>query len=171
MSFLMSNFSQARHIYIQFYDFLFLHTEFIQLSTKLEKFNERNKKQVRIFALTNLGVYNLLEESFFKKSFSSRMKRFIPFEKIRAVSVSRMGYEFTIHVPEEYDYRFKSDDFREQILIQMADLCYKRNKQRLGFFYVDDFSLESSTTTKLDIKKTPKVSRYPSGEPSVNILI
>ncbi len=136
-------------------------TEYVVLSSMIEKFNERYKKQTRIFMLTNFAVYNILEKSFFKKSFNSRVKRVIPLEKIFAVSVSRFGNEFTIHIPDEYDYRFLSLDFREQIL---QNLCAQYNKQtnkRLGFFYIDEFTLESWTTTKLDIKKTPKIVRTP----------
>lgn len=34
------------------------------------------------------------------------IKRKIDIEKIKAVTVSKIGTEFIIHVPEEYDYRF-----------------------------------------------------------------
>jgi serum/glucocorticoid-regulated kinase 2 len=47
---------------------------------------------------------------------SVRIKRKIPLWKMFAVTVSRFGYEFVIHVPDEYDYRFRSEDFRERIL-------------------------------------------------------
>ena len=45
----------------------------------------------------------------FAKLLSSlRIKRKISLAAIYALTVSRFGYEFTIHVPNEYDYRFSS---------------------------------------------------------------
>lgn len=35
----------------------------------------------------------------------SAIKRKIDVDKIKAITVSRIGTEFVIHVPEEYDYR------------------------------------------------------------------
>jgi hypothetical protein len=55
--------------------------------------------------LTNFGIYNLLLKSPLNP-FSSRIKRFIPLGKISAVSVARFSQEFTLHVPDEYDYRY-----------------------------------------------------------------
>lgn len=40
------------------------------------------------------------------------IKRKIPLEKIRAITVGRIGTEFVLHIPEEYDYRYASPDKR-----------------------------------------------------------
>ena len=40
------------------------------------------------------------------QSANPAIKRKIDVDKIRALTVSRIGTEFVIHVPEEYDYRY-----------------------------------------------------------------
>jgi serum/glucocorticoid-regulated kinase 2 len=77
------------------------------------KYNYKNKKQERIIVITNFNLYNLkvpdVFNNFIAKLFSSAiMRRKIPLQKIAAVTVSRQGFEFVIHVPEEYDYRYCS---------------------------------------------------------------
>ena len=42
---------------------------------------------------------------------SLKIKRKIPLSKIHSVTVSRLGYEFVIHVEDEYDYRFSCEKF------------------------------------------------------------
>jgi len=38
------------------------------------------------------------------------VKRRIGVEELAGITVSKMGQEFVIHVPKEYDYRFSSPD-------------------------------------------------------------
>lgn len=38
------------------------------------------------------------------------IKRKIPYTKIKAITLSSIGTEFVIHVPDEYDYRYSSYD-------------------------------------------------------------
>lgn len=40
----------------------------------------------------------------------TEIKRKIPANKVVALTVSKVGTEFVIHVPEEYDYRYASFD-------------------------------------------------------------
>ena len=42
---------------------------------------------------------------------SLKIKRKIILSKINSVTISRLGYEFVIHVEEEYDYRFSCEKF------------------------------------------------------------
>ncbi len=110
------------------------------LSSSTYKFNHVDKKQQRILVITNKNILNITPQKFinniFAKMISSvRIKRKIPLYKIFAVTVSRFGYEFVIHVPDEYDYRFRSDDFRERILECLCDAYLSFNKKKLGFFY------------------------------------
>jgi len=37
--------------------------------------------------------------------FNSAIKRKIEIEKVKAIIVSKIGTEFVVHVPSEYDYR------------------------------------------------------------------
>jgi len=38
------------------------------------------------------------------------VKRKIPLSRIKAITISSVGTEFVLHVPEEYDYRYSSYD-------------------------------------------------------------
>lgn len=48
------------------------------------------------------------------------IKRKIPLSKLYAVTISRVSYEFVLHVPEEYDYRFKSQEHRDLLILYMT---------------------------------------------------
>ena len=87
--------------------------EIIYLSIPIFKYNYKNKKQERIIVITNLNLFNLkvpdVFNNFIAKLFSSAiMRRKIPLQKISAITLSRYGFEFVIHVPDEYDYRYCS---------------------------------------------------------------
>lgn len=41
------------------------------------------------------------------------IKRKIPIKKITALTISTLGDEFVIHVPDEYDYRFSAPEKRD----------------------------------------------------------
>ncbi len=53
--------------------------------------------------LTNKAVYNLLPSAY------GKCKRRIALDSIASVTASSISNEFVLHVPEEYDYRFKSE--------------------------------------------------------------
>jgi len=40
-----------------------------------------------------------------------KIRRKIDISKIKAITISRLGYEFVVHVPSEYDYRYSSEKF------------------------------------------------------------
>jgi serum/glucocorticoid-regulated kinase 2 len=65
--------------------------------------------------VTNLGVYNLKGNSI-KYIYYSAIRRKIDIDKIKAITISRIGTEFVLHVPEEYDYRYASSDKRDKII-------------------------------------------------------
>lgn len=65
--------------------------------------------------ITSKGIYNLSKTSFITLIYFdlillclSEIKRKIPSNKIAALTISKVGSEFVIHVPEEYDYRYAS---------------------------------------------------------------
>ena len=64
--------------------------------------------------ITNKAIYNLSKTStitFFKLFFFFlEIKRKIPSSKVQGITVSKVGSEFVIHVPDEYDYRYASFD-------------------------------------------------------------
>jgi len=57
--------------------------------------------------VTNKYVYNLSKNT---------IKRKIKTTSVSGVTLSKMGSEFVLHVPEEYDYRYSSFDKRDKIL-------------------------------------------------------
>jgi len=92
------------------------------LSTKLHKYNQRNKRQARGLIITNKAVYNVSKQGMIMSLLSSSytVKRKIDIGKISGLTVSEMSSEFVIHVKEEYDYRYSSSERREQILLMIT---------------------------------------------------
>lgn len=83
------------------------HSETILMSCPIFKFNDYKKKQERGLLITNAAVYNLK---------GSEVKRRIDADRIEAISFSKIGTEFILHVPSEYDYRYSSTDLRDRII-------------------------------------------------------
>ena len=89
--------------------------EVVLLSSKVYKYNDAGKQQERVILVTNFAIYNLLPANMVSSfmqilNSSARVKRKISLDKIHAVTISRFGFEFVLHVPSEYDYRFSSID-------------------------------------------------------------
>jgi len=68
--------------------------------------------------LTNKFIYNISKLS---------IKRKISTSKIQAITVSKMGNEFVIHVPDEYDYRYSHPDKRDKIVFIVCKLYQALN--------------------------------------------
>jgi len=122
-------------------------TEDILLSTKILKINEQQKKQKRIFLLTTRNIYNLSPHMY-------RIKRKISITKIHAVTCSKVGNEFVIHVPEEYDYRYTHADKRDTIILYLS-ILYERIHpgEQFHVHYRDEINLEPYTTRERDKEK------------------
>lgn len=54
--------------------------------------------------ITSKGVYGMSKKT---------LKRKIPITKVAGLTVSKIGSEFILHVPDEYDYRYSSFDRRD----------------------------------------------------------
>lgn len=129
--------------------------EKILLSCTLFKFNRKGKRQERNFMLTTKAIYNLSKTS---------IKRRIEVSKVQGVTVSKMGSEFIIHVPDEYDYRYSSFDKRDRLLeLVVKAYCNVNKGSLLHFYYKDEISLEKYCTTQPDRKKG--ISRMPTDSP------
>jgi len=68
------------------------------------------------------------------------IKRRIPYTDISGITVSKLGGEFVIHVPSEYDYRFSSPDYKELIFQKIAR-GYGEKSKKLAFWFKDDLNL------------------------------
>eukprot|EP01083_Nonionella_stella_P230725 815315_1 len=79
--------------------------EEVLMSDSVVKINKRGKEQKRIMLVTNLAMYNVTSMT---RISGYVCRRRIKLESIRSISVSQCSNEFVVHVPEEYDYRFKS---------------------------------------------------------------
>lgn len=75
--------------------------EVVYFSDLLVKINKRNREQLRALLITDKAIYNLTTDF-------TKCKRRIPLEEVNSISVSNISHEFVVHVPSEYDYRFKS---------------------------------------------------------------
>jgi hypothetical protein len=92
--------------------------------------------------ITNQNVYNLkipdAFNNFFGKIFSSAiLRRKIPLKKIFALTLSKTSFEFVIHVPEEYDYRYSSPDkliFVSFLFITSSSFWIAKKKYLYNFF-------------------------------------
>ena len=125
------------------------------LSAKLVKINHVNKKQERIILLTNKNLYNILPSETFMGLFS-RIKRRIPYSNVIAMTVSRFGSEFVVHVEKEHDYRFSSPNLKLKIVETLVECYCNFHKKKMALYYYDDLSLEQYTTTINDVDKNKK---------------
>lgn len=72
-----------------------------------------------------------------------------------------MGSEFVVHVPEEYDYRYSTSDYRDQAVLSIIKAYCTQNKGvSIPVFYKDEVTLTAYTTTKIDKKKG--INRLPT---------
>ena len=89
--------------------------ERILYSAKVLKINKKGREQRRILLITDKALYNL------KINKICSCQRRISFDIIESISTSLISNEFTIHCPQEYDYRYKSND-KDRITILLAQL-------------------------------------------------
>jgi hypothetical protein len=101
--------------------------------------------------VTNKNLYNLLPQSIISGIFGGRIKRRIPYNAITAVTVSRFGPEFVIHVEKEHDYRFSSQNLKMKIVENICRGFCSFLKKKLPLYYYDDMTLEAYTTTLTDL--------------------
>ncbi|EGR30805.1 protein kinase domain protein [Ichthyophthirius multifiliis] len=130
--------------------------EKILLSCQIFKFNDYKKRQERNFCVTTHAIYNLDGMS---------IKRKIDMSKVQALTVSTLGTEFVVHVPDEYDYRYASNDKRDVIIMNIVKAYNLRCNKKMECFFKEDVSLFNYATTKDDKKK--KMNRMPQDEPKL----
>jgi len=118
--------------------------EKVQLSQALIKINRKGKEQQRVMLITDKAIYNLMPRDL------SKCRRRIRLENVASATFSRSSCEFAIHVPEEYDYRFKSTSrqFQDAVMNTLADVYQKKVKSRLRLQETEQASLDDVTVTK-----------------------
>eukprot|EP01016_Furgasonia_blochmanni_P025933 TRINITY_DN2770_c0_g1_i10.p1 TRINITY_DN2770_c0_g1~~TRINITY_DN2770_c0_g1_i10.p1 ORF type:complete len:624 (-),score=179.59 TRINITY_DN2770_c0_g1_i10:979-2850(-) len=137
----------------------------ILLVRKVGKFNFKSKRQERYLVITDKGVYNVVEEGFLQSTLSflnitPMVRRKILLQKIAGIIISQEGQEFVLNVPDEYDYRFDSEN-KEEIVIAVHKAIHAiDSKRRIAVHIKPDLTLDRYTTTKEDaksgVKRTPR---------------
>ena len=89
-------------------------------SGKLIKINKRERSQTRTLLITNKAIYNIKGKNY------NNPQRRINLKDISAITLSVSSLEFTINIPNEYDYRFKANDNdQRQKIINIISNQYK----------------------------------------------
>ncbi|ETO23692.1 hypothetical protein RFI_13487 [Reticulomyxa filosa] len=129
--------------------------EKIIFSDNLIKINKRGKEQERVLLITDKAVYNLKPKEYHK------CQRRIDIDKIVSISEAKDSDEFTVHVPEEYDYRYKTKSKHHiiEIISEQFELLSK-NTAKLKVNSVTAMELEKKTLTKDEAKLQTREQRY-----------
>jgi len=132
-------------------------TEVVIYSNLVVKINKKGREQTRVFLVTNKAVYNLLPKKF-------TCKRRIKIDDIASVTLSSKSEEFALHIPTEYDYRFKSKEKKTigKVLKQAFEAIQKANNSEslLPVNSVDKETLWGQTVTKEQAKILTRAERY-----------
>uniref|UniRef100_A0A6A7G348 non-specific serine/threonine protein kinase n=1 Tax=Hirondellea gigas TaxID=1518452 RepID=A0A6A7G348_9CRUS len=115
--------------------------EVVYFSDLLLKINRKDKEQSRVIMVTDKAIYNLMPNDY------GKCKRRIKLEHVASVTVSQISDEFVVHVPEEYDYRYKSDK-KVKIANLISQLYKQKTNKRLKTTYKSDDILKGIATTK-----------------------
>jgi serum/glucocorticoid-regulated kinase 2 len=117
-------------------------------SSRELKVNAKGRAQLRVLVVTNLAVYN------FKPGDYSKFQRRIKLDNVAAISICSESDEFVIHVPEEYDYKYKSAK-RKEIAQLLQDLC-KKCEKKLKVLHASGKEFEEHIVTKEDVFRLPR---------------
>jgi len=78
--------------------------ETVLYSNQMIKINRKGKEQRRTLLITNKAVYSCKPKNI------SKVQRRIPLLQLASITLSTTSGEFVLHIPREYDYRYKSND-------------------------------------------------------------
>mmetsp|Transcript_7647 Transcript_7647/g.682 ORF Transcript_7647/g.682 Transcript_7647/m.682 type:complete len:92 (+) Transcript_7647:213-488(+) len=77
------------------------------------------------------------------------VKRKIDLATIKGITVGKFGYEFILHIKDEYDYRYESEK-RDKILYHIINAVCKKSGKKIPFYMKNDMCLFNYSTTKAD---------------------
>jgi serum/glucocorticoid-regulated kinase 2 len=115
--------------------------EKVAFSDFVIKINRKGKEQTRTILITDKAVYNLMPNNY------GKCKRRVGIDRIVSVTVSAISDEFVMHIPEEYDYRYKSSK-KDQIL-----LALKVQKKSIGEKGLASSTAKQATLEHLAVTK------------------
>jgi len=126
--------------------------EQVLYSSTVLKINRKGKEQKRALLLTTKAMYNIDPSSL------GKCKRRIDLDSIAAVSVSETGPEFVVHVPQEYDYRYKSE-YRERVAAIISERHKAKTGHKLNVQRIAKDSLQDCVVTKPKAKLQSREER------------
>jgi len=129
--------------------------EKIVFSDYVIKINRKDKEQTRVMLITNKAIYNLLPGR--DNQNIGKCKRRIEIKDLAAITLSQKSDEFVIHVPKDYDYRYKSA--RKEMIQEIVSGLFKTidPSNKLGVSKVKDLVLK-------DVALTKHMSKYQTRE-------
>lgn len=101
----------------------------------LDKYNPRNTRQMRLFLLTDKAIYNIKPAGVV---FSDSIQRRILLESITAITID-LAKGFIIHVKDETDYRFESNE-KQKIIRKIFEAFQLKTKLKIRIFVVLHFN-------------------------------
>jgi serum/glucocorticoid-regulated kinase 2 len=104
------------------------------------KINRKKKSQNRVMIITDRALYNLKPNDY------TTCKRRILIENIGAISTAGSSAEFVIHIPDEYDYRYKSSN-RDIIISILQKQFYALTRRKLAVLNISA-PLDTVTVTR-----------------------
>eukprot|EP01084_Bolivina_argentea_P158552 276170_1 len=120
--------------------------ESVKLYANVLKLNKRNKKQERLFILTNCAIYYL-------KPKGNSIRQRIALCDIAAITQSSKSAEFSLFIPSQHDYRFdaRGQAFRTKLISAISEQIVNLN-QDLFLNTIDMDTTATWTLTKNDLK-------------------
>ena len=145
---------------------IFSPNEQLLFSGELLKINKKKNKQKRKIIITTENIYNIRDDNWFNSTLSSMgmtslVKRKFSITSVKAIIYARLGDEFVIHVPDEFDYRIinpQKDNLIKYILYALST----QGIDELLFYFNSDVELHKYTTHNSHKKKG--IKRNPQGE-------
>jgi len=121
--------------------------EVVSFSDFVIKINKREKEQTRVMLITAKAIYNLMPNNY------GKCKRRIAIENLVAITASQISDEFVMHIPDEYDYRFKSA--KKDKICEILGILYKnfqaiaqKKPTKLPVTYIQQSDLKDMAVTK-----------------------
>lgn len=151
---------------------MFSPTETLLYSGELLKINKKKLKQKRKIIITTENLYNMRDDNIFLSALSnmgltSLIKRQIPITKITAIVYARLGNEFVIHVPDEFDYRI-IDRHKDKLIEYILYALKQQEVEELQFYFNSEVELHKYTTHNSHKKKG--IQKNPQGETKMMTL-
>lgn len=120
--------------------------ETVLYSNQMIKINRKGKEQMRTLLITDKAVYCCKPKSV------TKVQRKIPLTEIASITLSTISGEFVLHIPREYDYRFKSNDKVNVAKALKSGFAKISNGKILPVQQIEEKELLNQTVTKIQVR-------------------